>query len=121
NLGLLVGFVNFHAGDFGRAERLGDVFDSVVAEDDDVDLLLLADFAHDGVDTGAVAANEGADRVDAGHGASDGQFGAHAGFAGHAFNLDGAVVHFGHFGAEQPFHELLRAAGNNQLRAAEAA
>src|SRR5690606_32978223 len=111
NPGFFVGFVNHNLSDLGWTKGLSDVFDSVVAEDDDINLFLLTNFAHNGINAGAVTTNKGADRVDARNGVGHSQLGADAGFAGHALDFDGAVVHFGHFGAEQPFNKFFGAAG----------
>ena len=67
---------------------------------DDIHLLVVQ-LADDVLHPLAAQADAGADRIHLLVAGPDGQLGAEAGFAGDAFDFDGAVVDFGHFELEQ--------------------
>ena len=107
--------LNFDLTDFGRGEGFADVFGGVVAPVDDVDFFAIADFVHDSLDADTATTDEGTDRVDAGDGGGDGDFGATAGFAGDGFNFDAAIFDFGDFLTEEMLDKLFVATTEDEL------
>src|SRR5690606_20209158 len=87
----------------------------VAVPGDDVDLLALK-LADDGLHAAAAHAHAGADRVNRGVVADDGNLGARAGIARHRLDLDDAVVDFRHLHREELRHELRMGARQEYLR-----
>ena len=72
---------------------------------DDVDALDAAEFLDDVLDAAAANADARADAIDPAVDAADGDLGAVAGLAGHALDLDRAVLDLGDLALEEPLHE----------------
>ncbi len=83
--------VDFDLCNFGWTEGFTDIFGGIVAPVDDINLLFVADFVHDSLDSNTASAHEGADWVYAGDGRHDGDFGAATGLASDALNFYGIV------------------------------
>ena len=109
NIGGFFVLINLNFNNLSRAKSIADIRIHIIIISNDIDFLLLADFAHHRIDARAVTADERSDRINAWHRASNRKFGAAASFAGDAFDLDSASFHLGHFLAEEIFDKVLAA------------
>src|SRR5690606_32585785 len=109
--------VDDDAADRRRLQRVDDEGGKVLAPGDDVDLLALQ-LLHDGLDTAALHADAGADRIDRAVMADHADLGPAARIAGGGLDLDDAVIDFGDFLREQLLHEVGMRAAEEDLRAA---
>src|SRR5262245_35280873 len=91
------GIDNRHAADLGGADRIRRKGDDVVIPLNDVDLLS-TQFANDGLYPRPLHANAGAHGVDVLLSRGYGDLRPFAGFARSAFDLNGTVINFRHFG-----------------------
>ena len=110
-------FVHHDAGDHGRGQGVAGVGGDIGAPDHDVDAFA-AQFLHDVLDARTAHAHAGAHGIHVTFTGEHGHLGAGTGVAGHAHDLHHAVVHFGHFAAEQGGHVVAVRAGDDHLRAA---
>ena len=95
-----IGIQDLHAQNGGGRKRRGNIGGGVIAVIDDIDLFA-AQLLHDGIDTGALGADAGADGIHILIPAGNGQLAAGARLAGDGTDLDRAVVNFGHFKLEK--------------------
>ena len=114
----VLGLVHNDAGDDSRSHGVLRVGFDVRAPDHDVDALTVQ-FLHDVLDAGAPDAHAGAHGIHVAVAGDNGDLGAGAGIAGHAENLDDALVDFRHLAAEEGGEVIAVGAGHHDLRAAD--
>ncbi len=110
-------FVEQHAGDARRAQRIGDVLGELRVPFDDVDLLA-GQFVDDVLNAQSALAHATAHGVHIGDGGDDGGLAACAGFAGNGLDLDHAVAHFRNLLLHEAAEEIAVCAAELDDRAA---
>src|SRR5262245_52202658 len=108
--------VDFNLRNLGRRQSIRGKHRRVFAPLDYV-YSLAPQLSNNRLNSRALHSNAGADRIDVALGRNDGDFGAVAGLAHDAFDLDGAVIDLGHFHLEQSLYQLGRCAGYLDLGA----